>query len=56
MQKKAGISRLFLIGFVSVSSGEVSMSDVFTLATNVFGIGEGGEIEEQMFDLVQMFI
>jgi hypothetical protein len=26
------------------------------IATNVLGLGEGGEIEAQMFNLAQMFI
>jgi len=28
---------------------------LFTLSDNVVALGEGGEIEEQMFNLVQMF-
>ncbi len=41
--KKAGIVRLLLIGFVSVSLDEVSVSDVFTLATNKQGFVQVGK-------------
>jgi hypothetical protein len=43
---------LFLFFCPLFSVGSLS----FTLAHNVFGLGEGGELEVQMFILAQMLI